>query len=123
MTHPAPHDAYLASRPADQRAALATLRAQLTALLPAAEEVMSYAMPGFRIGRSVVAGYAGFARNCGFYPHSGNIIPAFVAELTALGFHHTAGAIRFTPGRPLPADLIARLVAARLAEIGQPAGG
>jgi uncharacterized protein YdhG (YjbR/CyaY superfamily) len=75
-------------------------------------------MPGFRIGKTVIAGYAGFARNCGYYPHSGNIIPAFDAELTALGFRHTPGAISFTPAHPLPPDLVARLVAARLAEAG-----
>lgn len=110
-------DAYLAMRPDDQRAALERLRAWLRQLLPDAEETISYAMPGFRVDGKVVAGYAGFARNCGFYPHSGNIIPQFAAEISALGFHHTPGAIRFTPAHPLPDDLVARLVAARLAEI------
>jgi uncharacterized protein YdhG (YjbR/CyaY superfamily) len=118
MTAPQSHDAYLAARPADQRACLQALRVQLAGLLPDAHEVISYAMPGFRIGMKVIAGYAGYARNCGYYPHSGNIIPAFDAELTALGFRHTAGAISFTPAHPLPADLVARLVAARLAEAG-----
>ena len=75
-------------------------------------------MRGFRIGGTVVAGYAGHARNCGFYPHSGRIIPAFAAELAALGLSHSPGAIRFTPDRPLPPDLVARLVAARLAAAG-----
>lgn len=118
MTAPQSHDAYLAARPPDQRACLQALREQLALLLPQAEEVISYAMPGFRIGRHVIAGYAGFARNCGYYPHSGNIIPAFDAELTGLGLRHTPGAISFTPARPLPEDLVARLVAARLAECG-----
>ncbi len=118
MTATESHDAYLAARPEDQRACLQALREQLTALLPQAHEVISYAMPGFRIGKTVIAGYAGFARNCGYYPHSGNIIPAFDAELTTLGFRHTPGAISFTPARPLPLDLVTRLVAARLAEAG-----
>jgi uncharacterized protein YdhG (YjbR/CyaY superfamily) len=117
MTQPQSHDAYLAARPDDQRAALQALREHLAALLPGAEEVISYAMPGFRIGKWVIAGYAGFARNCGFYPHSGNIIPQFSTELAALGFKHTPGAIQFTPAKPIPDDLIARLVAARLAEV------
>jgi uncharacterized protein YdhG (YjbR/CyaY superfamily) len=120
MTTPQSHDAYLAARPDDQRACLQALRDQLSCLLPGAEEVISYAMPGFRIGKTVIAGYAGHARNCGYYPHSGNIIPAFDAELTVLGLRHTPGAISFTPAHPLPADLVARLVAARLAETGTP---
>lgn len=118
MTTAQSHDAYLATRPADQRACLQSLRAQLTQLLPGAEEVISYAMPGFRIGKTVIAGYAGHARTCGFYPHSGNIIPGFAADLAARGLRHTPGAISFTPAHPLPPDLVARLVAARLAEAG-----
>jgi uncharacterized protein YdhG (YjbR/CyaY superfamily) len=85
--------------------------------LPNAEEVISYGMPGFRHRGKVVAGYAGFARNCGYYPHSGRIVPQFAGELAVLGFHHSDGAIRFTPARLLPDDLVRRLVAARVAEI------
>ena len=111
-------DAYLAARPESQRAALRTLRALLKSLLPDAEEVISYAMPGFRLGGKMVAGYAGFARNCGYYPHSGKVVPQFAAELDAMDFGHSDGAVRFTPAKPLPDDLVRRLVAARLAEIG-----
>jgi uncharacterized protein YdhG (YjbR/CyaY superfamily) len=118
------HDAYLAALPDAQRALLGDLRRHLVSLLPGAEEVISYAMPGFRIGKVVVAGYAGFARNCGFYPHAGNIIPAFKAELDALGLRHTPGAVSFNPDRPLPHDLVTRMVAARLASAGlTPTGG
>jgi uncharacterized protein YdhG (YjbR/CyaY superfamily) len=86
-------------------------------LLPEADEVISYAMPGFRQAGKVIAGYAGFARNCGFYPHSGRVIQAFADELAALGFRHTPGAVQFTPATPLPDDLVARLVDARPAEV------
>jgi uncharacterized protein YdhG (YjbR/CyaY superfamily) len=110
-------DAWLAARPEDQRAVLQTLRDLLKTCLPDAAEVISYKMPGFRLGKTVIAGYAGFARNCGYYPHSGNIVPQFAAELGTLGFRHTNGAITFTPARPLPDDLVRRLVAARLEEI------
>lgn len=118
MTKAMSHDAYLAGLSPDQRACLGALRAMISRLLPGAEEVISYAMPGFRLGGKVVAGYAGHARNCGFYPHSGQVIPAFRAELDRLGFRHSAGAIAFTPEHPLPEDLVARLLAARLAEAG-----
>ena len=110
--------AYLSVLPADQKALLADLRRQLGAFLPDATEVISYAMPGYRIGKKVVAGYAGFARHCGFYPHSGTIIPGFAAELDALGFRHSKSGVLFTPTHPLRPDLLARIVAARLAEAG-----
>ena len=114
----ATHDAYLATLPADQRALLGQVRAQLGALLPQATEVISYAMPGYRIGEKMVAGYAGFAKHCGFYPHSGGIIPGFAAELDAAGFKHSKSGVIFTPAHPLPADLLARIVAMRLVEAG-----
>ncbi len=111
-------DTYLAALPEDQRQALTRLRALLKSHLPDHLEVISYKMPGFRQpgpkGR-MVAGYAAFARNCGYYPHSGNIVGLF-PELTA-GFNTTPGAISFTPTHPLPEPLILALVQARLAEI------
>lgn len=111
-------DGYLATLPPDQRACLSDVRAQIRTLLPDAQECISYAMPGHRVGTKVIAGYAGFARHCGLYPHSGGIIPAFGAELDQLGFKHSKSGVLFTPAKPLPADLIARIVAARLAELG-----
>jgi uncharacterized protein YdhG (YjbR/CyaY superfamily) len=112
------HDAYLAALPPDQQALLGHLRHQLGQHLPQATEVISYAMPGYRIGKKVIAGYAGFAKHCGFYPHSGGIIPGFAAELDRLGFKHSKSGVLFTPTNPLPADLLERIVAARLVEAG-----
>jgi uncharacterized protein YdhG (YjbR/CyaY superfamily) len=111
-------EAYLAALPADQQAALRTLREVIRRRLPDHIECLSYAMPGFREpGKTgkMVAGYAAFARNCGYYPHSGSIVPRFVAELAA--WKTTPGAIQFTPATPLPEALVHQLIDARLAEI------
>ena len=112
-------DAYLSAIPDPAKwAALQDLRACLKTLLPDHLECLSYAMPAFRQpgpkGR-VVAGYAAFSRSCGYYPHSGRIIPQFRAELA--GWKTTDAAIQFTAAHPLPQDLIARLVAARQIEL------
>lgn len=116
MTAAASHDAYLSALREDQRACLQQLRDVIRAEVPDAEEVMSYAMPGFRRpGSKVFAGYAAI-KNCGYYPHSGNILKQFARELT--GWKWSDGAVQFTPANPLPDDLIRRLVRARLAEIG-----
>lgn len=108
------HNAYLAALPADQARALADLRAVIAAHLPQAVECMSYAMPAFRIG-AVVGGYAGFRKNCGFYPFSGSIIPRFADELAP--WKTSPSGVLFTPDTPLPADLVARILDTRLAEI------
>lgn len=111
-------EAYLSALPDDQRAALQSLRALIKAHLPDHLEVISYAMPGFRQpgprGR-MVAGYAAFKVNCGYYPHSGGIIGQFAGDLA--GYKTTPAAISFTPDHPLPEALVTRLIEARLAEI------
>lgn len=111
-------ETYIAACRPDQAIALQTLRALIKTRLPDHTECLSYAMPGFRQPGpkgKMVAGYAAFAKNCGFYPHSGNIIPQFAAELAA--WKTTPGAIQFTFTHMIPEGLILRLIDARLTEI------
>ena len=117
MPAPASHDAYLAGQSPAQAALLTAFRARLAALLPEADEVISYAMPGFRQGGKVVAGYPGWVKHCSFYPHSGNVVPQFEGELAALGLGFTKSAVHFTADRPIPEDLLRLMIAARRAEI------
>ena len=72
-------------------------------------------LPPARQERQDGRGYAAFAKNCGYYPHSGSIVPQFAADLTA--HKTTPGAIQFAPNHPIPEPLIWRLIDARLAEI------
>ena len=113
-------EAYLATCRPDHAEALQALRAIIRRRLPDHIECLSYAMPGFRQpGKNgkMVAGYAAFARNCGYYPHSGSIVPQFAADLT--DYKTTPGAIQFTHAHPIPEALVLRLIDARLAEIAQ----
>jgi uncharacterized protein YdhG (YjbR/CyaY superfamily) len=114
---PTPIDEYLAgiSDPAAQKT-LTTLRGQLRKLLPTATETISYGMPAFRMeSGKVAAGFAFFGKNCGYYPHSGNIVPALKKLLAS--FKTSTGAVSFPPDRPLPAPVVKALVNARLKEI------
>ena len=67
LTMFADHDAYIAEAPEDLRPLLVRLRAQLAGALPDAEEVIAYKMPGFRIGQSIIAGYAAFSNQRPLY--------------------------------------------------------
>jgi len=118
MTKAAGHDAYLAELGGEFAPQLQDFRLRLAALLPQAEEVISYAMPGFRIGKHVIAGYAGWVKHASFYPHSGGIVPQFLDVIQALGLGHTKSAVHFTTTKPIPDDLLARMIAARLTEAG-----
>jgi uncharacterized protein YdhG (YjbR/CyaY superfamily) len=107
-------DLYLSAVRPDQQAALAALRAQLRALLPDHSECLSYAMPGFRHpSGKMTAGYAAFARHLGLYPHSGQIIP----RIDCTPFKTSKSGVLFTPDAPIPPDLLAKIIHARLAEI------
>lgn len=112
-----PIEAYLARlENAAARATLTRLYTQLRELLPTATEALSYDMPAFRLPNGkVVAGFAFFGKNCGYYPHSGGIIPKLGALLD--GYKTTKGGLTFPPDAPLPKKIVSALVRARLAEI------
>ncbi|WP_297507220.1 DUF1801 domain-containing protein [uncultured Caulobacter sp.] len=102
-------DDYLAALPADQRAALQALREQIRALVPEAEEAISYGLPTFKLHGNL-AHFGGAAGHCAFYP--GAVVDAFADRLT--GFDTAKGTIRFQPDHPLPPDLIRDIVALRV---------
>lgn len=114
-------DAYLADVPEPGRSTLEELRQRILAVVPDAEQCMSYQMPAFRtpgVGRrkgKVVAGFAAFAKHLSYLPHSGNVLPALADEL--VGYTQTKSSLHFAFDEPLPAELVATLVRTRLTEI------
>lgn len=111
MTTTADHDAYIAAAPEPFQPSLKRLRALLAGALPEAEEIVAYDMPGFRIGDSIVAGYAAFSRQCGLYLLAG-ALSEHAEEIAAAGFKATKTGITFTPRKPIPDDLVERLARA-----------
>lgn len=105
---------FLAALPDEQRAALEKLRRSIRAAVPRAEECMSYGIPAFRLDGKVLVCYAASANHCAFYPGSGTAVAAHAAELAA--YSTSKGTIRFQPGKPLPAALLRKLLAYRVAE-------
>lgn len=105
------HDAYIAAAPEDLRPLLVRLRAQLAHALPDAEEVIAYKLPGFRIGQSLIAGYAAFSKQCGLYL-APSAIAAHAEDIAAAGLKSTKSGITFSPGRPIPDALVEKLVLA-----------
>ena len=107
-------DDYLARLPTDRRAALQQLRRTIHAVLPGAEECISYSMPAFRHGGHVVAGFLATAKGCSFYPFSGTTLAALADDVRAYG--QTKSALHFDPQTPLPRSLVKKLIMARLEE-------
>lgn len=108
---PADHDAYIAEAPEELRPLLVRLRAQLAEALPDAEQVIAYKMPGFRIGKTIVAGYAAFSKQCGLYLAPA-AIAAHAADIEAAGLKATKTGVTFSPRNPIPDALVRKLAAA-----------
>jgi uncharacterized protein YdhG (YjbR/CyaY superfamily) len=111
-------DTYLAGLPADKRAALQKLRKDIQAAAPGAEEGHSYGLPGFRLGGRPLACFAAAANHCSLHPMSAAVIRAHAADLA--GYETSKGTIRFSPGKPLPAVLVRKIVKTRMAELAKP---
>jgi uncharacterized protein YdhG (YjbR/CyaY superfamily) len=104
-------DEYLATLPADKRAALQFLRRAIKAAAPGAEECISYGIPGFRLDGKLLVHFGAAATHCAFYP--GAVVESFRGELTH--YDISKGTIRFQPDKPPPAALVRELVRAQIA--------
>jgi uncharacterized protein YdhG (YjbR/CyaY superfamily) len=107
-------DQYLAGVSGPKRAALDELRQLLRALLPKAEECVSYGLPAFRLDGKVVAGFAATKQGCSYYPFSGSTLRTLADELE--GYSMTPGSLHFAPAKPLPRALVRKLLKTRIAE-------
>ncbi|MCU0269045.1 MAG: DUF1801 domain-containing protein [Acidimicrobiales bacterium] len=109
-------DDYLASVDEPARSTLEALRRSIRAVVPDAEEGLSYGVPAFKVQGRPVAGFAAFERHLSYFPHSGAVVEALAAELA--GYRTSKGTVQFALDAPLPDELVAKLVSRRLAEIG-----
>jgi uncharacterized protein YdhG (YjbR/CyaY superfamily) len=107
-------DAYLAGVPVEQRAVLQKLRATIRAIVPEAQECISYSLPAFRLDARIVAGFSATASGCSYYPFSGSTLKTLARAIAK--YDHTKSALHLTVDSPLPASLVRRLIAARRAE-------
>jgi uncharacterized protein YdhG (YjbR/CyaY superfamily) len=112
-------DEYLAGLDATKRATLQRLRESILAVAPDAEEGISYGVPAFRVAGKLVAGFSAASEHLSYLPHSGSVLGDLGERDAAVlaGYDVSKGALRFAVDRPLPDELVARLVRARRAEV------
>ena len=105
-------DEYLAALSHDKQAALERLRTIIRAVVPRAEECISYQLPAFRLDGKLLVAFGAAANHCAIY----GVVGAHKDELKD---YDTSGkgTIRFQPDDPLPAPLIRKLLKARIANI------
>lgn len=105
-------DEYISACPSEVQAELQKLRQVIREAAPDAEEKISYQMPAFTLQGNLVY-FAAFKKHIGFYPTASGIA-AFKDELSA--YKGSKGAVQFPFGKPLPYELIRRIVEYRVQE-------
>lgn len=103
---------YLAGQQEPQRSTLDVLRARIRTVLPDAQELISYGVPGFAVDGTVVAGFGGFKNHCSYFPFSGAVCDRLADSLR--GYTHNQGTLQFPVAKPLPLALVRKLIAVRL---------
>ena len=106
-------DEYIREFPPETRETLEELRALIKAAAPDATETISYAIPTFDLNGRHLVHFAAFKRHIGFYPIP-SAIDAFREELEP--YESGKGSAQFSLGKPLPVELIRRIVEFRVAE-------
>lgn len=112
---PAPKtiDEYVAGFPPDVQAILEKIRATIREAAPAAEETISYQIPAFTLNGRYLVYFAAYKKHVGLYPAPRGV-EEFREELSAYG--GGKGTVRFPLDKPIPFDLINRIVAFKVKE-------
>lgn len=105
-------DQYISQFPPEIQEILHTLRKVIREAAPEAEEKISYQMPTFALHGNLVH-FAAHKKHIGFYPAPSGI-DAFKQELSQ--YKGAKGSVQFPLDKPLPYDLISRIVKFRVVE-------
>jgi uncharacterized protein YdhG (YjbR/CyaY superfamily) len=114
MGDPTTVDEYLATLPDDRRAAMEELRRAIRAAAQHAEEVITYKMPGFRTHGRFLVSYDAYKRHYSLFPASEAVIAGLGDEIAP--YLAGRGTIRFPADRPIPMDLVRRVIEIRVIE-------
>lgn len=108
---PASIDEYIAGFPEEVQPVLRQIRAAIRDAAPDAEETISYGIPTFTLrGRHLIY-FAGYRKHVAVYP-APVANPEFAADMAVYG--SGKGTAQFPRGKPIPLDLIRRIVELRI---------
>jgi uncharacterized protein YdhG (YjbR/CyaY superfamily) len=112
QTTPKSIDEYIAGFPPDVQELLQTIRRTIREAAPEAEEAVKYGIPTFTLKGNLVH-FGGYKEHIGFYPAPSGI-EEFKDELAIYGSGR--GTVRFPLDKPIPFELIGRIVKFRVKE-------
>jgi uncharacterized protein YdhG (YjbR/CyaY superfamily) len=105
-------DEYIATFPNNIQVVLQELRQTIRDAAPEAEETISYQIPAFKLN-GILVWFAAFKNHIGFYPKASAIV-SFKKKLS--DYEVSKGTIRFRLDKPIPFDLVRKIVKHRVKE-------
>lgn len=114
MRKPTSVEEYLSWVPDDHRPALDALRGTVRSVVPQADEVISYGMPAYKLDGKFFCSYSDFKKHVSLFPATDYVREALGEEVTP--YFHGKGTFRFAVDRPIPTELVARIVTLLLEE-------
>jgi uncharacterized protein YdhG (YjbR/CyaY superfamily) len=105
-------DEYITEFPENIQEILEKMRKVIQEAAPEAEEAISYGMPTFKLNGNLVH-FAAYKNHIGFYPAPSGI-NAFKEEIS--GYKNSKGAVQFPLDKPVPYNLVEKMVIFRVQE-------
>lgn len=106
-------DEYISLFPQNVQVILRQLRQAIKKSAPKAEETINYGIPTFKFKGGNLVHFAAFKTHLGFYPTPSAIV-AFKKELAS--YKQAKGSVQFPLAKPIPFDLIRKVVKFRVKE-------
>jgi uncharacterized protein YdhG (YjbR/CyaY superfamily) len=107
-------DDYIQTFPKDVQHILEKMRQTIQKAAPGAVETISYQMPAFRLNGRILVYFAGWKGHIGFYPLPSGL-SSFQKELSR--YKVSKGSVQFPLNKPIPFNLVTKIVAFRAKEI------
>ena len=118
LVKPSTTDEYISAFPAEIQKILEQVRKTIQQAAPEADETISYGMPAYKLNGKPLVYFAAFKNHIGFYATpTGH--EAFAEELS--NYKQGKGSVQFPLDKPMPFELITRIVKFRKQELQQKA--
>jgi uncharacterized protein YdhG (YjbR/CyaY superfamily) len=107
-------NAYLDALPEPKKSTMLEVRDTIMQIEPRFEQVFAWRSPQFKLNGKYVVGICAHKNHLTFSPQSQAVMQAHAKDLE--GYVTAGSSFQFAIDKPLPKDLLAKLIAARLAE-------
>jgi uncharacterized protein YdhG (YjbR/CyaY superfamily) len=108
-------NAYLEALPEPKKSTMLEVRRLIMEIEPRFEQVFAWRSPQFKLNGRFVVGICAHKNHLTFSPQSPAVMQAHAKDLE--GYVTAGSSFQFAIDKPLPKPLLAKLIAARLAEI------